>query len=105
MMTRQDRAKQFAPYDALNGFYKAIREKETLYDSPTYLAEDEQTRIELILEALEIGDNVMITYYSDKINRTVLDYIQKIDSIKKKIILRKGLEIRFFQIINIELLS
>ncbi len=64
MMDLIERAKQFAPYDALDGFFKEIRKQEELKDAPVYLAEDEQSRINDIFCTLQDGDEVKVKYYS-----------------------------------------
>ena len=44
-MSRQNRAKQFQPYDALKGYRDAVRKKEEILTEQRALSEEEQARI------------------------------------------------------------
>ena len=65
-MNRSDRAKQFMPFDALNGLREALRRKEEELerDERREPNEEEAAAINDALNALERGDRVMLRHYS-----------------------------------------
>ena len=99
-----ERAKQFMPFDALNGFYSAIREKEFIKDPLSYLADDEKERINMILCGLQPEDNIRITYYSNGKYVENTRQVAKVDNLKKRIIFTDESSIKFDLIYDIEVL-
>lgn len=99
-----ERAKQFMPFDALNGFYSAIREKEFIKDPLSYLADDEKERINIILCGLQPDDNIQIVYYSNGKYIAKVKQVTKVDNLKKRIIFSDESTIRFDLIYDIEVL-
>ena len=85
-MTRIDRAKQFAPFDALKGLQETIKIKEYEHDRVVCgeMSEDEVKEISDVLLSIEKGDKVQIDYYCDGhvLNLTGL---AKVDACKQKI--------------------
>ncbi len=65
MMKREERAKQFAPFDALTGLHKAMREVELRHEriEKKELSEDRAQYMSAALNKLERGMAVKITYY------------------------------------------
>lgn len=65
MMTRQERAKQFAPFDAMKGLQEALRDREERHDRvpKRELSEDAKKSISDVLKRLCRGMKVDITYY------------------------------------------
>ena len=65
-MSRSDRAKQFAPFDALKGLHETIKIKE--YEHERIICgemdEDEIKEISNVLLSLEKGNNVQIEFVS-----------------------------------------
>ena len=61
MIRREDRAKQFAPFDALTGLRKALREKEIEHER-TERVEVSEDRAERV-ERAERGVIARVTYY------------------------------------------
>ena len=59
-MSNSDRAKQFLPFDALNGFQLALREKEKIIVDKKELSEEMKEELSKKLNSLEIGDKVKI---------------------------------------------
>ena len=57
-MPRSQRAKQFAPFDAVVGLRQALREKEKIRVNRKELSEDMINEINDTLKNLDIGNNV-----------------------------------------------
>ena len=66
-MLRKDRAKQFAPFDALKGLQEVVKIKEYEHDKimKGEMSEDEIKEISTALIDLEKGDSVYIEFYRD----------------------------------------
>ena len=66
-MPRGDRAKQFAPFDALKGLQEAMRIKEYEHDRIMQgeLSEDVIKEISAILSDVENGDSVQIEFFRE----------------------------------------
>lgn len=64
-MTREQRAKQFAPFDALKGLQDALKEKERkhLLEERKEISEDLIDSNAKVLFVLEKGDNVIVNFY------------------------------------------
>lgn len=64
-MTRQERAKQFAPFDAMKGLQEALRDREERHDrvQKRELSEEAQKNISDVLRRLCRGMKVDVTYY------------------------------------------
>lgn len=66
-MSRLDRAKQFAPFDALKGLQDALRIKEYEHERIVRgdLSEDEIKEISSVLAEIEKNDNVEVEFFQD----------------------------------------
>ena len=66
-MPRGDRAKQFAPFDALKGLQETMRIKEYEHDRIVRgeMSEDAIKEISMVLANLEKGDCVEIEFFRD----------------------------------------
>ena len=77
-MNRADRAKQFAPFDALRGLREALAKKEEEHErqEKRELSEEEQASIEQALVELTRGDEAEALCFEDgkyvKVVRTVV---------------------------------
>ncbi len=67
MMKREERAKQFAPFEALGGLREALAKKELEHDriEKTEVSEERAEHIERMLKKLERGMRVCVTYYNN----------------------------------------
>lgn len=63
-MTREERAKQFAPFAALKGFEDALRASECRKEEKICLAEDARQELDRQLQALRPGEPVQVCYYA-----------------------------------------
>ena len=66
-MSRQERAKQFAPFDALKGLHEAIKLKEFEHEmiSRNEMWEDEIKIISAELSKIKKGDKVKVKFFRD----------------------------------------
>ena len=72
-----NRAKQFAPFDALKGFQEALRKKEKMPVPKKELAEEKAEEINQKLKQVTIGKLLTVVYYKD------CEYIQLTGTIVK----------------------
>ncbi len=101
-MRRGDRAKLFSPFDALNGFGSAIREKDIVYVPRMQLSYYIHEGINRRLKALRRHDTVTVIYFVSVQRsaeedlgdyRTVTAAVVRVDEIERKLIdLKKWLE-------------
>ncbi len=66
-MSRQERAKQFAPFDALRGLREALKRKEEEHErcERKELSEESMAEIAATLNELCAGDNVEVTFFDE----------------------------------------
>lgn len=104
MMTRQDRAKQFMPFDAMKGLQEALREREEKHSRVMRRERSEETLSELTLEVskLERGDKIEVLYYHafHELSRTGV--VEKIDTVYHYILL-DGVKISFDDIYELKI--
>ena len=82
-MNRQDRAKQFVPFDALKGLQEELRireERRTRVKKKT-LSEDQIAKISRVLGRVEQGSNVAICLYSKGHYITIEGVISEVNQI------------------------
>ena len=84
-MTRIERAKQFAPFDALTGLGAAIKakEKECELVRRHELSEDELKEINDALCVLEVDDVVRVNYYCAGEYFDVIGSVSRVDEARK----------------------
>ena len=91
-MNRQDRAKQFAPFEALKGLRDALAQKE--YEAErTYrreLSEEEAEEVQRALLNLKKGDNVQITCFDSGHYIVVEGRVNSINPAFKYLIVGEG---------------
>lgn len=62
-MDRENRAKQFMPFDALKGLREALIEKERILVSKKELSEEEKEELDRRLKQIQKGDMVTVEYF------------------------------------------
>lgn len=62
-MTVADRAKQFAPFSPLTGFYKALAAKEKIIVDRPELSEESLAELDRRMHDIQLGQMVTIVYY------------------------------------------
>lgn len=85
-MSSSDRAKQFLPFDALNGFQLALREKEKIIVDKKELSEEMKEELSKKLNSLEIGDKVKIIHYKNKQYKIDVGIFNQINRVQRFII-------------------
>lgn len=110
-MTMLERAAQFSPFAALNGYDDAIKETARLTDQRITLDEYEienlNERLKLIAERLEQSPEAAITYFLPDQRKnggeyvTVMGVVKKIDEHMQVVVLSDGTAIPIAEIISI----
>ena len=92
MMNRQDRAKQFAPFDALKGLREALAKKE--YDLGKVErgehCEELDAEISEQLSKVQRGDRIALTCYEDGYYVKVIGAVKEINTIFKYVVIGNG---------------
>lgn len=104
-MPRADRAKQFAPFDALKGLQETMRVKEYEHDRVARgeLSEDAVKEISAVLTSIQNGDYVQLEFFRD--GHTInLKGNARLDILEQKIYVGE-FEILFDEIETIKKLS
>lgn len=109
-MTRIERAKQFAPFDALTGLGRALKAKEEEYMTVSRheLSEDEITHISDELCVLEAGDGIEVEYFCEGAYFTAVGIVDRINPVRKILVVEgadngaAGLSIPFMDIRSIK---
>jgi hypothetical protein len=93
-MPRRDRAKQFAPFDALKGLHEALKLKEYEHDRGIKgdISQETIEEISKVLLQLKNGDNVNVKYFCDgyykaTTGKTRVDIFNQILKVDKETIL------------------
>lgn len=103
MLTRLERAKQFLPFDALNGLQEELRKKEVEYVDKIDISDEKREEISSKLEYLSCGESVIVTYYTNNHYNEIKGKVIYINPLKKCINVSK-IEIPFVNIYNIEII-
>ncbi len=85
MVNRQERAKQFMPFDALKGLQEELRKKEIEYEPKKEISEWVLEEIEDEFRKINIGAKVQVKYYKNGKYKTIVGIVKKINYIKKEI--------------------
>ena len=97
-MPRQNRAKIFAPYQALKGFGEAIHAKDAVFVPRMELPEYAQERLDRKLRQLHCWDTVTVTWFRGKPGEadrnlgqyvTVTGTVERIDPVFRVLLLGK----------------
>ncbi len=88
-----DRANQFLPFDSLKGLEAALREKEEIYEEKRDLSEEVMEEISNTINELDSGDSIIVKYYKNRKYQDFVGFFIKVDSIRRKIKVRKDNEI------------
>ena len=77
-MSRADRAKQFAPFDALKGLHDALKIKEYQHDKILRgeMTEEKAAKLSKTLINLQKGDVVKIFYFDDDHGKSVVGTVK-----------------------------
>ena len=84
-MRREDRAKQFLPFDAMKGLAAAMRRQEEKLSQvqKRELGEEDAEAISASLSHLARGDKATATYYDGEQYRELTGVVTKFDEVKR----------------------
>ena len=73
-MTRENRAKQFAPFDALKGLHDALKLKEYQHEKIVKgeMSEEKARELSKMIISLEKGDVLKVVYFEDNHNKEIV---------------------------------
>ena len=101
-MPIKERAKQFAPFAAIKGLEKALREKEKNYDAKIELSDEYSDMLNDMILQLHKGTKAIITHYKDEQYTKSFGQVTKIDKENKSLTINRS-TIYFRDIINIQI--
>ena len=97
------RAKQFLPFDALTGFYDAIRKVEKINEEKKEFSIEQLDDLDQKIKLVKKNDLIKVKYfYQDEYIETI-DKLKKIDKVYHKLVLC-NLSISFDDIMDIEII-
>ena len=107
-MNREDRAKQFMPFDALKGLQEELRKREErrLRQNKRDLSDDQIESLTKVLNSLKRGMTVQITYYNFVTERyvTIKDVFRKLYK-ERRFINTENYKISFDDLLEINILN
>lgn len=114
-MPRRDRAAQFSPFAALNGYEEAVRETARLTQQRIELDESEKARLNEILQMvnrdLPKHPTVKITYFEPDGRKEGGTYqtkkgtVKKIDAHQHLVVMEDGVIVPIDEVVEIEFLT
>lgn len=105
-MPIKERAKIFAPFDALRGFREMLHEEEIIKEAKIEPSEDMIEYLSNVLNSLEVGMMIEVKYYVSKEEcyKKIVGIFTKIDKVYKKIMVVKT-KINIEDIIDIKIIE
>ena len=101
-MIREERARQFMPFDALTGFKEALKEKEKVHIARKELSDEVNEELSMKVKAMDINKIIEVTYYDGDKYTKIEGKVNKIDKLNRRIIISSK-EINLFDVIGIEI--
>lgn len=101
LMPVSQRAKIFAPFDALRGFSAALRAKEKIRRPRRSLLDDKLEELNSKACALKKGDQISVLYYSEDDYLSVSGSLSEIDPVNR-VLSVAGKEIGFDDIYELD---
>lgn len=88
-MNREERAKQFMPFDALKGLREELRlrERMALRTERRELFEEEGERLSASLSALAVGQTVTLLFYDNGYYRSLSGEVLAVDTVFSRLLL------------------
>ncbi len=89
LMIRQQRAKQFQPFDAMKGLNKALKDREERHNriEKREISEEAVKEIEAVLLRVEKDIKIRVAYYKAFHYFTIKGAVDKIDKVNKFLLL------------------
>ena len=100
-MSRENRAKQFAPFAALKGFEEGIKWKEKVYVDKRELSEESLERLDNKFKEIKKNDIITVVYYNKGEYLKVTGMVARID-VTARILQIINTKIEFEDIYDIE---
>ena len=100
-MSRENRAKQFAPFAALKGFEEGIKWKEKVYVDKRELSEESLRRLDNKFKDVKKNDIITVVYYNKGEYLKVTGMVARID-VTARILQIINTKIEFEDIYDIE---
>lgn len=88
-MKKSDRAKIFAPFSPLKGFYEALCEKERVIVPKAELCDEHIEEIDRVLHSIDCGDVVEAVFYNNGVYEKITACVSEINPLEKYITLVK----------------
>lgn len=85
-MSNLDRAKQFLPFDSLDGFQDFLKQKEKIIVERKELSEEVKEELSRKINLMEIGDKVKIVHYKNKQYKIDIGKFNQINRLQRFII-------------------
>lgn len=91
-MNRSDRAKQFAPFDALKGLQEALREKERLHErvERKEISEEKQEELTILTSRLSKGKEIRVVFYNEGGYYELKGKVSGVDFVYKYLVVGEG---------------
>ena len=105
-MPIKERAKIFAPFDALKGFREMLIEEEKVKEDKKELSEDLIIHLSNVINSLEVGMIVEVKHYvlKDECYKKTIGVFTKLDKVYKKITIVKT-KINIEDILDIKIIE
>ena len=105
-MSVSERAKIFAPFDALKGFREMLKEEERVKEVKKELSQDMIDDLDNVINSLKLGMMIEVIFYDSKVEsyKSLIGVFTKIDVIYKKLVVVKT-RINLEDILSIKILS
>ena len=104
-LTKNQRAAQFLPFDALKGLQEELRRREENYMKETKreISEEKEEKISNIMQQIEIGSIVKAEYYKNGYYDIVFGAVKKLSTVFHYILVDET-KISFANLYDLELL-
>ena len=105
-MSIKERAKIFAPFDALKGFREMLVEEELIHEERIEPSEDMIEYLSSMINSLEVGMMIEVKYYVSELScyKKIIGIFTKIDKVYKRITIVKT-KININDIIDIKIIE
>ena len=105
-MSVSERAKIFAPFDALKGFREMLKEEERVKEAKKELSQDMIDDLDNVLNSLKLGMMIEVIFYDFKEEsyKSLIGVFTKIDTVYKKLVVVK-IRISVDDILSVKILS
>ena len=100
-MDRQNRAKQFMPFDALKGFREAVAEKERIIVPKRELSEEQKEELDRKLRQVQKKDIITVEFFHNREYLQLTGMVSRVDA-TSRILAIVNTKIAFDDIINLQ---